>query len=249
MGSAAFVASAVNAGAGGGSFLSFPALLAAGIAPVSANATNNTAMWLGGLSSTGALRSELDVERGTLVKMLAVSIFGSIAGALVLLRTSNAAFSQMIPALLLFSTLLFICGPWLTRVVRGGSGAVRVDSAAGLAAQFAIALYGGFFGAAIGILMLALLGLLGVSDVRRANALKVLLATTINGVAVVPFVIARAIAWDAALIASVCALAGGYLGAHLVKRLPSRVIRRFVIIVASSMTAYFIWLTYFVRPG
>ncbi len=244
VGGAAFLAGAVNAGAGGGSFISFPALLAAGIAPISASATNNTAMWLGGMSSTGELRSELRVARPTLLKMLAVSIAGSIAGALILLRTTNAAFTQLIPLLLLFSTLLFIFGPSLTRAVRGTRVTLHVDSVPGLAAQFAIAVYGGFFGAAIGILMLALLGLLGVADMRRANALKVLLATTINGIAVIPFVIARAIAWDAALVASACAMAGGYLGARIVKRLPSLVIRRFVIGVACTMTAYFVWRTY-----
>ena len=219
VGAAAFVASGINAGAGGGSFISFPAILAAGIPPISANATNNTAMWLGGLSSTGALRSELDVECATLVKMLGVSVVGSIVGALVLLRTTNAAFTQLIPLLLLFSTLLFVFGPNLTRAVRSRHVNLGVDSPLGLVAQFAIAVYGGFFGAAAGILMLALLGLLGMSDMRRANALKVLLATTINGIAVIPFVIARAIAWDAAFVACSCSIAGGYLGAAVVKAL------------------------------
>jgi uncharacterized membrane protein YfcA len=249
VGGAAFLASGINAGAGGGSFISFPAILAAGIAPISANATNNTAMWVGGLSSTGALRSELTVERKTLLKMLGVSIVGSILGAVVLLRTSNSAFTQLIPLLLLFSTLLFIFGPGLTRAVRSRRTGISLDSPAGLAAQFVIAVYGGFFGAAAGILMLALLGLLGMTDMRRANALKVLLATTINGIAVIPFVIARAIAWDAALVACTCALAGGYIGAAVVKRLPSLVIRRFVIVGACTMTAYFFWKTYIARAA
>lgn len=247
VGGASLLASGINAGAGGGSFISFPAILAAGIAPISANATNNTAMWLGGVSSSGALRSELTIERATLVKMLGVSVVGSIIGAIVLLRTTNAAFTQLIPLLLLFSTLLFVFGPNLTRAVRRRHTATSVDSPLGLAAQFAIAMYGGFFGAAAGILMLALLGLLGLNDMRRANALKVLLATTINGIAVVPFLIARAIAWDAALVACSCSIAGGYLGASVVKRLPSNVIRRFVIVVACTMTAYFFWTTYIAR--
>lgn len=249
VGSAAFVASGINAGAGGGSFIAFPAILAAGISPISANATNNTAMWLGGLSSAGALRSELDVERATLLKLLGVSIVGSIVGALVLLRTTNAAFTQLIPLLLLFSTLLFVFGPGLTRAVRSKRVRLTVDSPIGLAAQFGIAVYGGFFGAAAGILILALLGLLGMTDMRRANALKVLLAMTINGIAVIPFLIARAIAWDAALVACSCSFAGGYLGAAVVKRLPSSAIRRFVIAVACAMTVYFFWKTYFIRSA
>ena len=246
IGAAAFVASAVNAGAGGGSFLSFPALLAIGIPPINANATNNTAMWLGSFASAGALRSHIDVPQRTLLRMLAVSVVGSVCGALLLLHTSNVAFARLIPILLFLATALFIAGPRLTRAARGEElgAALRLDTPLGLAGQLVIATYGGFFGAAIGILMLALLGLLGMHDLRRANAFKVLLATVVNGVAVVPFVIARAIAWDAAFVTSVCAIAGGYLGAGLVKRLPSHVVRTFVIVIACAMTLYFAIKTY-----
>jgi uncharacterized membrane protein YfcA len=249
IGSAAFVATAINAGAGGGSFISFPALLATGIAPVSANATNNTAMWIGGLTSARSLVSELRIERKVLVRLLVTSVLGSITGAVILLRTTNATFATLIPALLFFSTLLFIVGPTLTHRVRASGINLSVESPVGILAQFAIAVYGGFFGAAAGILMLALLGLLGLSDLRRANALKLLLAAVINGVAVIPFVIARAIAWDAAAVACIGAIAGGYVGAALVKRLPSIAIRRFVIVVGCSMTAYFAWRTYVVHQA
>ncbi len=246
IGAAAFVASGVNAGAGGGSFISFPALLAVGIAPINANATNNTAMWLGGLASASAFRREIDVPRRTLVPMLAASIAGSIVGALLLLRTSNNFFSQLIPVLLLLATTLFIWGPALTRAAQRTKlgRALSIDSPLGLGAQFGISVYGGFFGAAMGILMLALFGLLGLSDLRRANAFKVLLSVVVNGVAVVPFVVARAIAWDAALVASTCAIAGGYLGAGLVKRLPLRVVRGLVTTIACVMTLFFAIKTY-----
>jgi uncharacterized membrane protein YfcA len=244
VGGAAFIATVINAGAGGGSFISFPALLAVGISPISANATNNTAMWIGSLTSAGSLGSELRIERRILIRLLVTSILGSVAGAVILLRTTNATFAALIPALLFFSTLLFIVGPTLTRKVRASGINLSVESRVGIVAQFAIAVYGGFFGAAAGILILALLGLLGLTDLRQANALKVLLAAVINGVAVVPFVIARAIAWDAAAVACVCAVAGGYVGAGLVKRLPSIAIRRFVIFVGCSMTLYFAWRTY-----
>lgn len=248
IGTTAFVAAAVNAGAGGGSFISFPALLAIGIPPISANATNNTAMWLGSLSSAGAFRSEIDVPRAVLLKMLAISAAGSTIGALILLRTSNAGFARAIPILLFVATALFIAGPRLTKAARDARSAagLRLGGPLGLAAQFAIATYGGFFGAAIGILMLALLRLLGLADLRRANAFKVLLATVINGVAVVPFVLARAIAWDAAIVAGLCAMAGGYLGANLVKQLPAWIVRLSVIIIASAMTLYFSVATYVV---
>ena len=201
-------------------------------------------MWLGSLASTGSFRSEIDVPRRTLRKMVGTSVVGSIAGALLLLHTSNARFSSLIPYLLLASTTLFICGPWLTRRSRSVRGELDVDSPYGLGLQFLIATYGGFFGAAIGILMLAMLAILGMNDLRRANAFKVLLAAVINGVAVVPFVFARAIAWEPAIAMSGGAIAGGFLGAGIVKRMPPPAVRAFVIVVGVSMTAYFFWKTY-----
>ena len=201
-------------------------------------------MWLGSFASAGSFRSELDVPRRTLEKMIAVSAAGSLVGALLLLRTSNARFSALIPYLLLASTTLFICGPWLTKRSRASHGRLGIESPLGLVLQFAIAIYGGFFGAAIGILMLALLAILGMGDLRRANAFKLLLATVINGVAVVPFVIARAVAWEPAIAMSAGAIAGGFLGAGIVKRMPPLAVRGFVIAVGVTMTTYFFWKTY-----
>lgn len=208
---------------------------------VAANATNNVAMWLGSFASAGSFRSQIDVPRPTLVKMIAASVVGSIVGAILLLRTPNAEFSGLIPYLLLIATLLFIAGPWFARLSRRAAGELAVDSPLGLGLQFLIAIYGGFFGAAIGILMMALLGVLGMTDLRRANAFKVLLATVINGVAVVPFVIGRAILWEAAVAMSIGAIAGGLAGASVMKRLPSGVVRAVVIVAGIAMTAYFFW--------
>jgi len=176
--------------------------------------------------------------------MIATSSIGSVVGALILLRTSNERFSALIPFLLLASTTLFICGPWITARARASKATLSVDSPLGFGLQFLIAVYGGFFGAAIGILMLALLTILGMNDVRRANAFKLLLATVINGVAVVPFVIAKAVLWQPAIAMSVGAIAGGFLGAGVVKRMPPTVVRGFVIFVGLTMTAYFFWKTY-----
>jgi uncharacterized membrane protein YfcA len=201
-------------------------------------------MWLGSFASAGSFRSEIDIPRRILVRMIATSSVGSVAGALILLRTSNERFSALIPFLLLASTTLFICGPWITKRARESKTALSVDSPLGFGLQFLIAVYGGFFGAAIGILMLALLTILGMTDMRRANAFKLLLATVINGVAVVPFVIAKAVSWEPAIAMSVGAIAGGFLGAGVVKRMPPRVVRGFVIFVGLSMTAYFFWKTY-----
>lgn len=204
-------------------------------------------MWLGAFASAGSFRSEIAVPRAALWKMLAASIGGGTLGALLLLRTSNGAFAAWIPVLLFVATAVFIAGPALARALRRARVAPTVDSPVGIVAQFAIAVYGGFFGAAMGILILALLGILGQHEIRRANAFKVLLSTVINGVAVVPFVVARAIAWEPAIAMSLGAIAGGYFGAGLVKTLPDRAVRTFVIVVACSMTAYFTWKTYFAR--
>jgi len=244
IGVAAFASSAINAGAGGGSFISFPVLLGVGLAPVNANATNTVATWLGSLSSIGSFRSEVRVERRVLLAMLGTSVAGSLLGAWLLIRTPNGTFAGLIPILLAFATTLFIVGPTFTRLARGAIAGLRVDSPLGFVAQFCIAIYGGFFGAAIGILMLALLGLLGMNDLRRANALKVVLAAVINGVDVIPFALAGKIDWAPLAIMGLSAIAGGYLGAGVVKRLPPVVVRRFVIAVGVTMTAYFAWKTY-----
>ena len=204
-------------------------------------------MWLGAFASAGSLRSELDIPRASLVKLLAASIVGTTLGAILLLRTSNAAFAASIPALLFIATALYIAGPALTRAAQRSRATSTLASPLGICAQFAIAIYGGFFGAAMGILMLALLGILGLHDTRRANALKVFLSAVINGVAVIPFVIARVVSWEPAVAMSVGAIAGGYLGAGVVKRMPATTIRTFVIVVGCVMTAYFAWKTYVVR--
>ncbi|MGH7708815.1 MAG: sulfite exporter TauE/SafE family protein [Vulcanimicrobiaceae bacterium] len=240
---AAFVAAAINAAAGGGSFISFPTLLGVGIPPVSANATNNLAMWLGTLTSANELRGDLDLPRPAFVKIVIVSLIGSVAGALILLRTSNATFAVLIPFLLLGATLLYVFGPQITRAVRDFTFA-RLDSPIGLGAQFVVAIYGGFFGAAQGILILALLGALGMHDARKANALKNVLTAFINGIACIPYVLARIIDWQVGLAMAIGAIAGGYIGANLVKRLPAPAVRTVVIAIACSMTAYFFWKTY-----
>jgi uncharacterized membrane protein YfcA len=134
---ASFVASALNVAAGDGCFISFPALLAVGVPPISANATNNTAMWLGSFASAGQLRSLINILRGTLVRMLSASVAGSIAGTILLLRTPDATFSVLIPYLLLAATLLFIFGPRLTRAAERTGTPLGVDSSLGLAGQTA----------------------------------------------------------------------------------------------------------------
>lgn len=246
---AAFVASALNAAAGGGTFVSFPALLAQGVAPIPANATNSVAMLVGSLGTIGPFREHLDEPRPALVKLIAVTAIGGVAGAIVLLITPSRTFTFLIPFLLLGATLLLAVGPALTASLRGEKQHVRIDSVRALAGQLVISFYGGYFGAAIGILMLALYSALGIKGLRRANALKVMMAIFIQAVAIVPFLVARVVEPQAAAVMSAGAVAGGYVGAHAVRRLPERALRTLVLVLAVSMTAYFFWRTFWSVPA
>jgi uncharacterized protein len=235
---AGLIAGALNSVAGGGSFISFPALLFLGLPPVVANATNNTAMWLGTLSSVGAYREELP-RTGHRWPAVAVSLFGSVLGAELLLNTPEATFTRLIPWLLLFATVVFAASDRL-RALAGRTAAPVVGiSGRLLPVLFAIAAYGGYFGAGIGILILAMLALSGWTHMLRMNAFKVLLAAAINGIAVVPFFLARRIAWEEALVLTIGAAIGGYLGARLARRLEPSVVRAFVVVVGACMTLYF----------
>jgi uncharacterized membrane protein YfcA len=243
---AALAGGALNSVAGGGSFLTFPSLLLGGVPPVQANATSTTALWPGSLMSVAAYRREFRHRNG-IVLLGAASLAGGLLGAVLLLRTPQAVFVRLVPYLLLLATLLFAFGGALTRSLRtrlnlhlAGDAAPSWGSLAGVAAlQFVIATYGGYFGGGIGILMLASLALLGMEDMHEMNALKTMMATCINGVAVVTFVLAGAVAWAPAAVMIGGAILGGYGGAHFARRLPPRLVRRFVIAVGVTLTLYF----------
>jgi uncharacterized membrane protein YfcA len=209
-GIAAFAAGAMNSVAGGGSFLSFPALLFAGVPAISANATNNAAMWVGTLGSARGYREEIAEHRGLLLPVVLVSLAGSLIGASLLLLTPPTLFERMIPWLLLFATV-----------------------------QFAVAIYGGYFGAGMGILMLAVLAFSRLPSFNAQNAIKNVLAVSINGIALVPFVLARVIDWRFALPMAAIALLGGYCGARFFRRVPQRVARALVVAIGSTMTIVF----------
>lgn len=239
---------ALNAVAGGGSFLTFPMLLFLGVPPITANATSTVALWPGSVASTGAYRRELRAARAHLVPLSVVSLVGGLAGALLLLHTPQATFRGMVPWLLLAATLIFAFGgPLVARLRRkavaaaGGPAAEATAPlpAAGFAAQFGIATYGGFFGGGIGILMLAALTLAGMEDVHAMNGLKNWLAVCINGIAVVTFVVAGAVWWPQALVMVGGAVAGGYAAASAARRVRPVLVRRFVIAVGAAMTLYF----------
>ncbi len=242
---AAFIGGALNSVAGGGSFISFPALVSVGVPSINANATNTMALWPGSLASVGAYRVELARQNRLMVIFLSVtSLIGGLAGAEILLNTPQATFDRLLPWLMLFAVGIFAIGGNLTKALRerfskqlAAGGIVVILIVAVL--QFLIAVYGGFFGGGIGILMLAALALAGMTNIHTMNGLKVLLATLINGVAVVRFVIAGTIFWQYAVLMIIGAILGGYGGAAYAQRLDPKVVRRFVIVVGVAMTIYF----------
>lgn len=232
---AAFVAGMMNSVAGGGSFLSFPALIAAGMAPIPANATNSAALWVGNIGSARGYAAELREQRALLAPVLAVSLAGGLLGAVLLVETPSTLFERLIPWLLLFATSLFAASPLLVRPQR------RTPRHAWwqLVAQFLVAIYGGYFGAGMGIVMLAILSFTGFPSFNATNAVKNLLSVAINGVALIPFAIARVIDWRFALPMAVVALAGGYAGARFFRRLPAAYARLVVITIGVVMTVVF----------
>lgn len=239
---AAILAGALNSVAGGGSFVSFPALVFTGVPPITANATSTVALWPGSAASVGAYRKELPREKWVLVPLVVASLVGGVLGAVLLLRTPQATFMRLIPYLFLGATLLFAFGRRLATLGRGLRATghpTRRAALGGTLIQLAIAVYGGFFGGGIGILMLALLALMGMDNIHGMNAIKTILATCINGVAVTTFVIAGAVLWPQALLMVVGAILGGYGGAHYAQKVPPQMVRRFVIVVGSFMSVYF----------
>ncbi len=233
---AAILAGAINSAAGGGSFISFPALLLAGFPPIVANATNNTAMWIGSTGSIGGFREDFTLDRTTIVPPMLVGVVGSTLGSILLLRTPETTFQHAIPYLLAFATIVFAASPWLRR----SAPATGTRSAlATLGPLFCVAVYGGYFGAGIGIMMLALFAVTNAMSLARMNAVKNYLAFVINGVSVVPFVIARVVAWPEAAVMAVAAVAGGYFGARIVRRAPPLAVRGFVVFVGTAMTLIF----------
>jgi uncharacterized protein len=237
---------ALNAVAGGGSFIAFPALMFSGVAPIAANATNTVALWVGVTASTGAYRKHLDISRRVMIPLAGTSIIGGIVGAYLLLHTPAATFLRVMPWLMLGATLLFMFGK---RMAGGSAGSIAADTstkALVIASIFEliVAVYGGYFGGGVGILNLAMLAALGMTDIHAMNALKVVLGGIINGIAVITFVFAGAVAWKQGGVMIVGALFGGYFGAHYAQKLPAAWIRNFVIVVGVGMTAYFFWKGY-----
>jgi uncharacterized membrane protein YfcA len=246
---AALVAGALNSVAGGGSFISFPALLFTGMAPIAANATNTAAVWPGSVASAVAYRNRITpAARRLLPPLLITGVIGGVLGACILLRTPQATFLHIVPWLLLGATLLFVAsGPITARVnaLHVRSRSRRDDKPSGLLMAIAlllellVAMYVGYFGAGVGILILALLAFMGMEDIHTMNALKTVLVSVVNGVATVTFICARVIVWPQALLMLVAAMLGGYGGAHFAQKIDPQRIRWLVIVIGFAMSLYF----------
>lgn len=231
--------------AGGGSFVSFPALLFTRVPAVEANATNTVALWPGLAASTVAYLKRLSAPRRLLIPLLVTSVAGGWAGALLLLRTPQHTFLHLVPWLLLGGTLLFTFGDKIRAIA--GRAAI-VDDLREISWQsilvtsiveLLVAVYGGYFGAGIGFMTLGMLAALGMRDVHAMGALRTLLAATINAAAVVTFILAGAVLWPQCVMMIAGALAGGWFGAHYAQKAGPRKMRYVVIGVGLLMSAYF----------
>ncbi|PTS85953.1 permease [Pseudomonas sp. HMWF032] len=245
---AGFAAGGINALAGGGTFFSFPALLAAGLPPVTANATNAVALWPASLAGAWAARDTLRPLGRYLLPLLLAGLAGGLAGGLLLLLGGDALFATLIPWLLLAATALFAASPRLSRwlAARRADAAQPPHSPLSLSAHIGVSIYGGYFGAGMGILQLATFSIEG-HPLARANALKNLISAVIYSVATATFIIAGRVSGYELGILLVGATVGGYAGGTLGQRLPTKFLRLLVISVGSGMTLYYFWATYFAQ--
>jgi hypothetical protein len=237
LGLAAFAAGTVNAVAGGGSLVSFPAAMALGMSPIVANATNSVALTPGSLASAWAYRRELDWV--LLRRLLLPSLVGGLAGSLLLLNTPQQVFDAIVPLLLLGATSLLLYQN-LRAPPAGTTGTVAAGPGF-IGAQLALSVYGGYFGAGMGIVMLALFERLGGLDMNRKNALKTVLAVVINGAASVWFLISGVVDLRAALVMAVSSSVGGWAGAMVARRLSPKVVRWVVVGVGATLTVVQAW--------
>ncbi len=234
---AAFFAGALNAMAGGGTFLTLPALMLVGVPPVAANATGTVALLPGYVASSWGFRQALRTQPGTsLVLTAIVSLSGGAIGAALLLVTSNQAFRAVVPWLMLVATLLFAFGPWLMARLQRTEPAGRAVTSAGL---LLASIYGGYFNGGLGIVLLALLGLLGYTHLNFMNGLKNLISAILTSIAVLVYALGKTVIWSDALMMMPAAIVGGYTGALLAQRLPERQLRYGIVTIGVITTAWF----------
>jgi uncharacterized membrane protein YfcA len=234
-------AGAVNSIAGGGTLLTFPGLLAA-VSPVVANGTSTVALVPGSLFAAWGYRREMRGQGRWLVVLALPSVAGGLVGSLLVTRLDPRYFDRLVPWLILTAATLFLFQPVLTRLARSGSTpSSRASTVAGLVLlQLLVAIYGGYFGAGIGILMLSGLGLMGLSDIHAMNGLKNFLAVCINGVSVAIFAIHGAIDWRYAGLMAPAAILGAYLGSRLAQRVDRRFVRLMVVGIGFALAGRFL---------
>lgn len=229
---------AVNALAGGGSLILFPALIATGMGPLAANVTNSVSTWPGYLGSSLGFREELEAQRHRLPRLAAATLAGSAVGCTLLLVTPPDAFDAIVPVLIVLAAALLAVQPAVARrvgqPVEGHTGARRFQ----LVAVFAASIYGGYFGAALGVIFLAVLALTIAEPLKRLNGLKAGLSVVDSTVSLVIFGLFGPVEWGAVAIAAPAALAGGYLGAHAARRVDDQVLRIAVVVFAVAVAIY-----------
>lgn len=242
---AAFLAGAINSVAGGGTLVSFPALIWLGLPSTIANATSTVAIWPGSLGGMIGFRDNLRGMEPRMYALIAPSLVGGIAGAMLLRLTPTSVFDRIVPLLILFATCLFMAQDAVQRLLKIGSGADAPRSRrwlwGALAFQLVVGLYGGYFGAGLGIMMLAALSIIGLTDIHQMNGLKNLLALCINGVAALYFVAKGMVYWPDVIVMAIGAIAGGVGGAGIAKRLGRVTVRRVVVAVGLVMAVKLMW--------
>ena len=241
---AAFFAGVLNSIAGGGTLLTFPILIWLGLDPKVANATSTVALWPGLFGGVFGYRREMDDSSLILMRLGVISVIGGGVGAWLLIATPSPTFARLVPFLILFATILFMMqGPvnrWL-HLPAAGKESTKAWWIGAIVFQFFSAIYGGYFGAGNGILMLAAMGLLGLHDIHRANGIKNFLGVCINSVAVVSFSMVHLVSWPQSLFMAVAALAGGYFGARTAQRVGRVFIRRAIVVIGLVITIAMLW--------
>ncbi len=239
-GVAAFLAGAINSVAGGGTLITFPTLMALGLPPVIANATNTVAIWPGSLGSLWGFRRELGTTDVKMRWMVIPSVVGGAAGALLLRYTPPSVFEKMVPFLILFATVIFAARSPIQRLIRKAHPEAHRTTkwfVTAMGFQLFVGLYGGYFGAGIGIMMLSVLSILGMTDLLKMNALTSLYALCINGVAALLFIFAKMVFWPYVLVMAIAAIIGGYGAAGVARKIGSDRLRFVVIFVGFSISA------------
>jgi uncharacterized membrane protein YfcA len=245
---AGFFGGVLNSVAGGGSFITFPALIFVGVPPIIANATNTFASCAGYMSGTYAFRKEIAANKAQLPFIITISVIGGIIGAWLLLKTPEVLFREAIPWLLLFASVLFVCGgkvnAGLKKMAVNHQHASSIGSLLLIIVLLGIAIYGGFFNAGLGIITLSYLALAGHTNINTMNGLKLLISSAVSLIAITVFIYNDVIAWYQGAIVLCGTLAGGYIAANVSRKLPQAKVRYFVIFASTITTLYFFYDSY-----